>query len=255
MSTLSGKVAVITGASSGIGEATAIVLASRGARVVAAARRGDRLEALAERIAGLGAHALPVRCDVAKRADVNELMNRAVHAFGRIDILINNAAIMANAPIVNCRMDDWDDMIDINLKGLLYGIGHVLPIMLKQKTGHIINISSVAGRKLFPGAAVYCGTKHAVHAISEGLRGELAEFAAENGNNIRVTVIAPGVVATELVDSIRDDAAREASRNYYGSFSGPLTSEDVAQSILYALEAPPHVNVNEILVRPTAQVR
>jgi NADP-dependent 3-hydroxy acid dehydrogenase YdfG len=162
---------------------------------------------------------------------------------------------MPLAPLAKCRMDDWDAMIDVNVKGLLYGVGLALPIMLAQKTGHIINVSSVAGRRLFNGGAVYCGTKHAVHAISEGLRGELSERAAEDGNQIRVTIIAPGVVKTELPDSIRDEETREVSRQYYDGLPGPLMSEDIAASILHAIQAPPHVDINEILIRPTAQVR
>jgi NADP-dependent 3-hydroxy acid dehydrogenase YdfG len=143
----------------------------------------------------------------------------------------------------------------VNLKGALYGIAAVLPVMLAQKTGHIVNVSSVAGRKVIPGGAVYCGTKHALHAISEGLRSELAEQAAKDGNTIRVTIIAPGVVQTELPQSITDEAARSATASYYSSMRGALQSEDIAEAIVYALEAPPHVGINELLIRPTAQVR
>lgn len=255
MSVLSDKVVVITGASSGIGAATAEALGHKGARLVLAARRADRIQRLAESIVKSGGHAIAVACDVSQREQVKNLIEAATSKFDRLDVLINNAGIMPLAPMAKCRIDDWDAEIDINVKGLLYGIGYALPIMLEQKTGHIVNVSSVAGRVVFPGAAVYCGTKHAVHVISDGLRSELAEKAKEDGNQIRVTIIAPGVVATELPDSIRDDHTREISKEYYGSFEEPLNSEDIAASMLYALEAPPHVNVNEILIRPRAQVR
>ena len=255
MSSLKDRVAIITGASSGIGEATAIALASQGAKVVIYARRADRLASLRQTIEGAGGTALDFAGDVADRKSVRNLIDATTQRFGRIDILINNAAIMANAPMNTCRIDDWDDMIDINIKGLLYGIGFALPVMLKQKTGHIVNISSIAGRKIMNGGIVYCATKHAVHVISEGVRSELAESAPHDGNRIRVTVIAPGVVMTELPESIRDEHHREISRKYYNSVQGPLLSGDIADAILYAVTAPPHVGVNEILVRPVSQAR
>jgi NADP-dependent 3-hydroxy acid dehydrogenase YdfG len=255
MNTLSEKVCIVTGASSGIGEATALALGGRGAKVALAARRADRLENLADRIRQAGGEALPVVCDVVDRGHVKSMVEKTMQGWGRIDVLINNAGIMPLAPLAKCRMDEWDAMIDLNIRGLLYGIGFVLPIMLSQKSGHIVNVSSVAGRRVFPGGAVYCGTKYAVHAISEGLRSELSERATEDGNQIRVTIIAPGVVMTELPDSIRDEETREATRQYHQSLPGKLRSEDIAESILHALEAPPHVDINEILVRPTAQVR
>lgn len=255
VSTLADKTIIITGASSGIGEAVATTLARKRSNLVLAARRGERIEALAKRIVAEGGHAVSVTCDVTDREAVKAVIDTAVKDFGRVDVLINNAGIMPLSPMSKCRMDDWDAEIDINIKGLLYGVGHALPHMLEQKHGHIVNISSVAGRVVFPGAAVYCGTKHAVHAISEGLRSELAEQAKEDGNKIRVTTIAPGVVRTELADSIYDDESREAAKAYYERFEAPLQSEDIAGSIIYALEAPEHVNVNEILLRPTRQVR
>ncbi|MHC5022679.1 MAG: SDR family oxidoreductase [Planctomycetota bacterium] len=253
MSALSDKVAVITGASSGIGEATAVALAGAGARLVLAARREKRIAQLARRIVREGGHAVAVPCDVADRGQVARVFETARQDFGRVDVLVNNAGVMPLAPMAMCRMDDWDQTLDINVKGLLYCIGHALPVMLEQKTGHIVNVSSVAGRRTFPAAAVYCGSKFAVHAISDGLRNELAEMGREDGNSIRVTIIAPGVVATELADSIRDDATREQSKAFYGSLPGPLQSEDIARAILFSLEAPSHVGVNEILVRPTSQ--
>ncbi len=255
MSTLDDKVAIITGASSGIGEATALELAKRRVKVILTARRTERLESLSRQIVTDGGQAIVVPCDIADREQVRAMIEKSQAAFGRIDILINNAGIMPNAPLAKCRMDDWDDMIDVNVKGVLYGIGFVLPIMLEQKTGHIINVSSVAGRKVFPSGVVYCATKHAVHAISEGLRYELAEQSTEDGNTIRVTTIAPGVVDTELPDSIRDDASRVGFKGYVESLRDPLNSEDIASAILYVLETPPHVGINEVLVRPTAQIR
>ena len=255
MSVLADTVAIITGASSGIGEAAALALAGRGSRVILAARRAVRLADLEKRIVKEGGHALAQHCDVAVRSDVQAVINRAVDTFGRIDVLINNAGIMANAPLSLCRVGDWDAMIDINIKGLLYGIGCALPIMLRQKSGHIINVSSVAGRKVFPGGVVYCATKHAVHAISEGLRYELAERSGEDGNTIRVTTIAPGVVDTELPDSIREETTRAGFKGYVQSLRDPLTSQDIANAILFALESPVHVGINEVLVRPTAQIR
>jgi len=254
-SNIAGHAAIITGASSGIGMATAVALAQRGAKVVLAARRLDRLRGLAKRIKSEGGDALAVRCDVSNLKQVQNLSRKAVEAFGRIDILINNAGVMANAPMSKCRIEDWDDMIDINLRGLLYCTGTVLPILLKQKTGHIVNISSVAGRKVLNNGTVYAGTKHAVHAISEGLRSELAESSPQDGNRIRVTIVAPGVVITELPDSIRDKQTRDISKKYYSSLPGPLSAQDIANAILFALEAPHNVNLNEILVRPTSQVR
>lgn len=247
------SVSIVTGASSGIGEATALSLAKAGHAVIIAARRADRLKSLRSRIEAAGGVAIDVACDVTLRTDVQGMIDAAMKRFGRVDVLVNNAGLMANAPIAKCRVDDWDAMIDINLKGLLYGVAAALPVMLKQKTGHIINVSSIAGRKLFPGAAVYCGTKHAVHAISEGLRSELAELG--DGNRVRVTIIAPGVVITELPDNVRDQETREAYQKYYGGLEGPLTSQDIADAILFAVRSPPHVAVNEILVRPTSQVR
>jgi len=252
---LKDQVAVVTGASSGIGEATAARLAGAGAAVVAAARRRDRLDALVRRIRDDGGTATPIECDVADRAQVSDLFDAVKSEHGRVDILVNNAGIMPVAPMTECRVDDWDAMIDVNIKGLLYCMAGALPIMRAQNTGHVINVSSVAGRRTFPGAAVYCGTKHAVHAISEGTRNELAEAAADDGNRIRVTVVAPGVVTTELADSITHDASRENTKKYFATIDPALTSDDIADTIVFAATCPWHVGINEILVRPTRQIR
>lgn len=255
MSLLANKVAIITGASSGIGRATAISLAACGCKMVLVARREDRLKELTKEIVAAGGHAVPMVCDIAQRVEVKRMVDRTIETFRGIDLLINNAGVMPLAPMAKCRIDDWDYQIDVNLRGLLYCTGYSLPVMLEQKSGHIVNISSVAGRVVFPGAAVYCGTKHAVHAISDGLRSEMAERSRVDGSQIRVTVIAPGVVATELADSIQDAETREGTRKYYNSIPDPLTSEDIAASILFAAQAPPNVDVSEILIRPTAQLR
>ena len=255
MSVLSGKVVIITGASSGIGEATALALARRNAKMILAARRQDRLARLAKRIVKEGGHAVWVVCDVSDRGQVQSIADTAMRDFGRIDVLINNAGVMPLSPLAKGRFDEWDYTIDVNLKGALYAIGCVLPVMLEQGTGHIVNVGSVAGRRTFPNAAVYCGTKFALHAISEALRAELAERAARDGNTIRVTIVAPGVVKTELSESIVDEETRKTAAAYYDSIRDPLRSEDIAESIRYALETPARVDVNEILIRPTSQVR
>ena len=254
MSNISDRVAIVTGASSGIGKATAIALARAGCKVVLAARRVERLETLKKQIVNDGGKALVVECDIAKRDDVKKLINATLDTFGTIDILINNAGVMPVSPIELDRYQDWDNMVDINIKGLLYGIGLSLPTMIEKGRGHIINVSSVAGRNVFPGNTVYCATKHAVHVISDGLRAELAQHDPPR-KGIRVTTIAPGVVDTELPDSTTNEDKKEEIKSYYDSVKDPLTSEDIANSILYAVQSPPHVNVNEILIRPIAQTR
>ncbi|MGJ0505281.1 MAG: SDR family oxidoreductase [Methylocystis sp.] len=242
---IEGKVVAITGASSGIGEATARDLAAHGAAVALGARRVERLEAIANELAAGGAKALAIALDVTKKADVDAFIAGAVQAFGRLDVLINNAGVMSIAPMSERRTDEWDRMIDINIKGLLYGVAAVLPIFEKQGSGHFINISSVAGIKVFsPGGTVYSGTKFAVAAISEGLRHEV-------GGKIRTTTIMPGAVATELIG---------AGTSHKGSleFLEPLANqaipaESIARAIRYAIEQPADVDVNQIVVRPTAQ--
>ena len=204
MSALSSRVAIVTGASSGIGEATARLLAQEGAAVVLAARREDRLSALRDRIVDEGGRALAVQTDVALRAEVEGMVRLAAEMFERIDILVNNAGIMPLSPVSAGRVEDWDRMIDVNIKGLLYCTAEVLPYMIERGGGHIVNVGSVAGRRPFPGGTVYAATKYAVRAISAGLRLELSP-----SRNIRVTDIEPGVVATELTDSIPDREIRD----------------------------------------------
>lgn len=240
------RVAIITGASSGIGAATARKLAAEGIAVSLAARRRERLEALSKEIEESGGECLIVETDVTVRAQVEALVEETVNTFGRVDILINNAGVMLLSYMRNAHIDEWEKMIDVNLKGPLFGIGAVMPIMREQGSGHIINVSSMAGRRVFPSGAVYCGTKFGLHAITEGLRSELG-----HKNNIRATIIAPGVVATELTHHITDEDVNKRVEAMQSMDS--LTSEDIANAIHYAIEQPAHVNVSEVLVLPTAQ--
>ena len=241
------KVAIITGASSGIGEATARRLAESGARVVLAARRVERLEALAADIEHHQGTALVAPTDVTDERSVQRLARMALDAFGRIDILINNAGIMPLSPISKLKVAEWDRMIDVNIKGVLYCVAATLPTMLEQRSGHIINVTSVAGRRPFPSGTVYSATKFAVRAISQGLRLELSPI-----EGIRVTDIEPGVVATELTHHITDNETANRFQEMWAEKT-PLESIDIAETILFVLSRPDHVNVNEILVRPTDQ--
>jgi len=241
------KVAIITGASSGIGEATARRLAESGARVVLAARRVERLEALAADIEHREGAALVAPTDVTDERSVQRLARAALDAFGRIDILINNAGIMPLSPISKLKVEEWDRMIDVNIKGVLYCVAATLPTMLEQGSGHIINVSSVAARRPFPSGTVYSATKFAVRAISQGLRLELSPI-----EGIRVTDIEPGVVATELTHHITDKETANRFQEMWAEKT-PLESIDIAETILFVLSRPDHVNVNEILVRPTDQ--
>jgi len=244
-STIDGKVVVITGASSGLGEATARLFSERGASVVLGARRVDRLRSLVEELTWRGGKALAVATDVTDRAQVEALVEAAVQAHGRIDVMINNAGLMPQAPLDRLKVDEWDRMIDVNLKGVLYGIAAALPHMQRQKAGHIVNVSSVAGHKVGPGFAVYAATKHAVRALSEGLRQEVKPY------NIRTTVISPGAVATELPDSVTDPDVAERIRAFYARVAIPADS--FARMVAFAIAQPEEVDVNEILFRPTAQ--
>ncbi|QBJ79448.1 SDR family oxidoreductase [Aquitalea sp. USM4] len=242
---IAGKVVVITGASSGLGEATARHLAALGARVVLGARRGDRLQALVEDIRQAGGEAVHAVTDVTSKEDVQALVEAGRAAFGRVDVMVNNAGLMAIAPMSQLRSDEWDRMIDINIKGVLYGIAAVLPLFEQQGGGHVINISSVAGIKVFaPGGTVYSGTKFAVRAISDGLRQELA-------GKVRVTSIEPGAVESELKFGSSDPASREDILAFYQQEAIPADS--VARAIAYVIEQPADVAINEVVLRPTVQ--
>ncbi|BAY79314.1 short-chain dehydrogenase/reductase SDR (plasmid) [Nostoc linckia NIES-25] len=245
---LTDKVAIVTGASSGIGEATALALAAEGATVAIAARRGDRLQTLEARITSTGGKVLSITTDVSDEAQVEALVSKTHSKFGRVDILINNAGVMLLGSIDGADTEDWRRTFNINVLGLMYATHKVLPLMKAQGTGHIVNISSVAGRIANAGSGVYNASKWAVGAFSEALRKEVYQ------NNIRVTIIEPGLVATELPQHITDSKALEQAKNFYGSVKN-LESEDIANAIVYAVTQPQHVNVNEILIRPTEQER
>lgn len=242
---IAGKVIVITGASSGMGEAAARHLAAKGANVILGARRVDRIDALAAEIAAAGGQATAVTTDVSKREDVQTLVDTAVATYGRIDVLINNAGVMPLSPMDRLKVDEWDRMIDVNLKGVLYGVAAALPHMQAQGSGHIINLSSVAGHKIFAGSAVYSATKTAVRVLSEGLREEMAP------HNIRVTIISPGAVKTELLDHISEADVQKANQDYVGQVGVP--AETFARLVAFAISEPEDVGINEILFRPTAQ--
>jgi NADP-dependent 3-hydroxy acid dehydrogenase YdfG len=242
---IAGKVVVITGASSGLGEATARLLSAQGASVVLGARRVERIQALADELTAGGGRALAVATDVTQRDQVQALVDAAVQAYGRIDVMINNAGLMPQSLLERLKVDEWDRMIDVNIKGVLYGIAAALPHMQRQKGGHIINVSSVAGHKVGPGSAVYAATKHAVRALSEGLRQEVKPY------NIRTTVISPGAVATELPNTITDAGVAERVNQLYAEVAIPAGS--FARAVAFAMSQPEDVDINEILFRPTRQ--
>lgn len=242
---ITGKTIVITGASSGMGAAAARHLAGKGAAVVLGARRTDRIEALVSEITDAGGKAIAVQTDVTKREDLQRLIGAAIEAYGRIDVLINNAGVMPLSPLERVKVDEWDQMIDVNLKGVLYGVAAALPHMIPQKSGHIINVASVAGHKLFGGSAVYSATKFAVRAFSEGLRQEMAP------HNIRTTILSPGAVKTELLDHISEKDMQQANRDYVGQVGVP--AETLGRLIAFAINEPDDVGINEILFRPTTQ--
>ncbi|SAL65090.1 SDR family oxidoreductase [Caballeronia humi] len=239
------KVVVITGASSGLGEATARLLSSQGAVVVLGARRIDRINELANGIVANGATALAIKTDVTDAAQVQHLVDTTVKTYGRIDVMINNAGLMPHSLLERGKLDDWNRMIDVNLKGVLYGIAAALPHMKVQKSGHIINVSSVAGHKVRPGSAVYAATKTAVRVISEGLRQEVKPY------NIRTTIISPGAVATELPDSVTEADVAKGIHEFYEQFAIP--AESFARVVAFAMSQPEDVDVNEVLFRPTSQ--
>ncbi len=238
------KVVVITGASSGLGEATARYLASKGAAVVLGARRFDRLKTIVADIRAAGGRAEAAATDVTRREQVQALVDKAVEAFGQIDVIVNNAGVMSIAPMSEVNVEEWDRMIDVNIKGVLYGVAAALPIFEQQGFGHLVNISSVAGIKVFsPGGAVYSGTKYAVRAISDGLRFEV-------GGSIRTTTIEPGVVDTELKHGTSHEESSKFVNDFYEI---AIPSDSVARAIAYAIEQPGDVDINEIVLRPTAQ--
>jgi NADP-dependent 3-hydroxy acid dehydrogenase YdfG len=240
---IKGKVVVITGASSGLGEATVRKLAAEGARLVIGARRLDRLQALTAEL-GLG-DAAAVQTDVSRFEQVKNLVDHAVATHGRIDVILNNAGLMPHSLLERGKVEDWDRMIDVNLKGTLYGIGAALPHMKAQKNGHIINVSSVAGHKVRPSSAVYAATKTAVRVISEGLRMEVKPY------NIRTTVISPGAVESELANSITEPDIKQNMDAFYEANAIPASS--FANMVAFAMSQPDDVDINEILFRPTSQ--
>ena len=244
MSGTEGKVVVITGASSGIGEATALLLAERGAKVVLGARGLDRLEALADRIARAGGGTVYARTDVKRREDLSNLVKLACERYGKLDVLVNNAGIMPVSPLDDLRVEDWEEMIDVNIKGVLYGIAAALPVFRKQGFGHFVNTASTAGHKTVPSQSVYSGTKFAVRAISEGLR-------QEAGDKLRVTIISPGFVRTNFTEGVTNPELRAQLAASRDKFAMP--PDAIARAIAFAIEQPADVDVNEIVIRPTAQ--
>jgi NADP-dependent 3-hydroxy acid dehydrogenase YdfG len=242
---IEGKVVVITGASSGNGEATARLLCTHGATVVLGARRLERIQSLASELTGRGGKALAVATDVTHYDQVKSLVDAAVQTYGRIDVMLNNAGLMPHSPLERLKIDDWNRTIDVNLKGVLYGIAAALPYMRQQECGHIINVSSVAGHKVRPGSAVYAATKTAVRVLSEGLRQEVKPY------NIRTTVISPGALATELANSITEpDIAANVSKFMHET---ALPAESFARVVAFAISQPEDMDINEILFRPTRQ--
>jgi len=241
MSEIKGKVVAITGASSGIGEATAVLLAERGARLVLGARRSDRLAELAAR---LGDQAVHIRTDVTRRDDLHALVALAGNRFGRLDVLVNNAGVGPIAPLDDLRVDEWDQMVDVNIKGLLHGIAAALPVFRRQGAGHFVTTASTAAFRVVPAMAVYAGTKVAVRAICEGLR-------QEAGAALRVTTVSPGFVDTAFAEASSNDQVRAEISVMRDRIAIP--PEAVARAIAFAVEQPVDVDVNEIVVRPTAQ--
>ena len=239
------KVVLITGASSGIGAATAMRLANDGHRVFLGARRSDRLRELVDRIRGDGGTAAFQTLDVTTAEDMNAFVAKAVETYGRVDVIVNNAGVMPLSPLAERKVDEWNRMIDVNIRGVLHGIAAVLPMMRAQGSGHIVNLASVGAHEVVPTAAVYCATKFAVRAISEGLRKEAT-------GDVRVTLISPGVTESELAESITDREAREAM-NSYRSIAIPASA--IADAIAFALSQPAEVDVNEMIVRPAATVQ
>jgi NADP-dependent 3-hydroxy acid dehydrogenase YdfG len=241
---IEGKVVIITGASSGIGEAVAKHLTALGAKVSLGARRKEKLDQIVQDIEQTGGSALAFITDVTKKEDLDALVKNTLDAFGRVDVIFNNAGLMPLSRLENLHYEEWEKMIDTNIKGVLYGIGAVLPVFKEQKSGHFINVSSVAGHRVGPGAAVYSATKFAVRAISEGLRQEVKPY------NIRTTIISPGAIKTELPDTITDNKIKEVMQPVLDIAISP---ESIARAVAYVIEQPEEFDVNEIILRPTAQ--
>ncbi|MES2463695.1 MAG: SDR family oxidoreductase [Armatimonadota bacterium] len=239
---VSGKVVVVTGASGGIGEATARYLARNGASIVAGARRAEQLETLVAEIRAEGGHAEYVVTDVTRREDVEALTERAISAYGRLDVIVNNAGVMPLSPLEQLKVAEWDQMIDVNIKGTLHGIAAAFPHFKRQGTGHFINVASTAAYAVMPTAAVYCATKFAVRAISEGLRQEV-------GSAFKVTVVSPGVTESSLSHTISD---AEVRKNIDAFRSIAIPADAIARAILFAIEQSYEVDVSEMVVRPTA---
>ena len=240
------KVVIVTGASSGTGYATALELSKAGAKVAAGARRVEKLETLKNEVQKYGGEIIVKKLDVTKKEDCDSFINLVTKTWNHIDILINNAGIMPLSFFKNLKISEWEQMIDVNLKGVLYCTAAVIPSMITKKSGHIVNISSVAGRIVFPAGSVYCATKHAVTAFSEGLRQELSQRY-----NIKVTCIEPGVVSTELPNTITDKSLESFVESVKEMES--LKAEDIANAIIYSLDSPQYLNINEILLRPLSQ--
>lgn len=244
-SNMEGKVVVITGASSGLGEAAAKHLSALGATVVLGARRRDRIEKLAKELHDKGGEALAIAMDVTQLDQVKGLVDTAVEQFGRVDVILNNAGVMPLSPMDRLNVEEWDTMIDVNIKGVLNGIAAVLPYMKEQKSGQIINTSSVAGHKLFNGSAVYSATKFAVRALTEGLRMEVKPYG------IRTTIVCPGAVKTELLEHITEADIQQANKEYVGAVG--ISPDSFAQVVAFAISQPADVDINEIIFRPTSQ--
>lgn len=242
------KVAIVTGASSGIGYATALALSRAGAKVAAGARRIDRLESLQSEITKNGGEIFIQKLDVTIKSECDAFADAVIKKWGTIDILVNNAGLQPLSFFKNLKVDEWDKMIDVNIRGVLYCTAAVITHMMNKKSGHIVNISSIAGRIVYPAGSVYCATKHAVTAFSEGLRQEFSQRS-----NIRITCIEPGLVATELTNTITDEALEKYVERTKQMEA--LQAEDIADAIVFAVQAPSHVNVNEMLIRPTTQER
>lgn len=244
MSENTDRVVAITGASSGIGEATALLLAGSGAKIVMGARRADRLADIAERIAEAGGEAVWLSTDVTRRSDLEALVAEACERFGRLDVLVSNAGLGPISPLDDLRVDEWDLMIDVNIKGVLYGIAAALPVFRRQGFGHFVTVASTAGHKTVPNQAVYSGTKFAVRAICEGLR-------QEAGEDLRVSVVSPGFVHTDFAEGVPDPELRAQILEFRDRVA--ISPAAIARAIAFAIEQPSDVDVGEIVVRPTAQ--